>query len=87
MMKGTTKTGFEYEFDETIFDDIEFVELLAEADSNGMLIPKFTERMLGKEQKKRLYDHVRDENGRASLTRVKEEILDMMTTEDETKNL
>lgn len=81
-MKGTTSTGFNYEFDETLFEDLEFIELLAEADENGMQFPKFLVRLLGDEQKKKLYDHVRSESGRVSILDVKREVVEMMDTEN-----
>lgn len=81
-MKGTTSTGFNYEFDETLFEDLEFIELLADADENGMQFPKFLVRLLGDEQKKKLYDHVRSENGRVSILDVKREVVEMMDTEN-----
>jgi hypothetical protein len=86
MKKGTTSTGFDYEFDETLFEDMEFIELLAEADGNGMLFPKFLDKMLGKEQKKKLYDHVRGDNSRVSIIDVKKEVIEMMEVTEETKN-
>lgn len=81
-MKGTTSTGFNFEFDETLFEDLEFIELLADADENGMQFPKFLDRLLGTEQKKKLYDHVRSETGRVSILDVKREVVEMMNTEN-----
>lgn len=40
MLKGKTKTGFEYEFDENLFKDYELVELLAEVDDNPLVLPQ-----------------------------------------------
>ena len=37
MLKGKTKTGFEYEFDEKILKNYELVELLAEVDDNPLV--------------------------------------------------
>jgi hypothetical protein len=64
MVKGTTKTGFEFEYNEQRLDDMEFIELAAAVDDNVTLLPKLLNMVLGEEQKKRLYDHLRAEDGR-----------------------
>lgn len=64
MVKGKTKTGFEFEYNELRLDDMEFIELVAQADSNVTVLPKLLNMVLGEEQKKRLYDHLRVEDGR-----------------------
>ena len=86
MRKGTTSTGFVFEFDETLFEDMEFIELLAEADANGMMFPRFLDRMLGEDQKKKLYDHVRGEDSRVNIADVKREVVEMMEASEDTKN-
>lgn len=77
MRRGTTETGFEFEIDEEDWDDMEFIELMAEVETNALAYPKMVERMLGKEQKKRLYDHVRNEKGRVPIEPLKKEIDDI----------
>lgn len=76
MVKGTTDTGFSFEIEEENLDDMEFIETLA-AISNGDngKLPLFLVQFLGAEQKKRLYDHCRDEKGRARMSRVQNEIV------------
>ena len=64
MRSGTTSSGFKFKIDEVDLNDMEFIELMAEAEENPLKYPKMVERMLGKEQKKKLYDHVRTKEGR-----------------------
>ncbi len=65
MKKGTLKNGFEFEVDEKVLDDMEYIDLLAEADDgNPLLFSKATLILLGKDQRKRLYDSIRTEDGR-----------------------
>lgn len=65
MKKGTLKNGFEFEVDEKVMDDMEFIDLLAEADDgNPLRFSKATLILLGKDQRKRLYDSIRAEDGR-----------------------
>lgn len=79
MIKGEVK-GFSYEIDEAVLDDIEFLELLGEADENIMLIPKVATAFLGEEQRKALYDHLRGENGRVKTSDVSAVILEMINS-------
>lgn len=65
MKKGTLKNGFEFEVDEKVMDDMEFIDLLAEADDgNPLQFSKAALILLGKDQRKRLYDSIRAEDGR-----------------------
>ena len=68
MVKGTTASGFKYSVDPALLTDMEFVELAGEVQDNGALLPKLIKAILGEEQKKALYDHVRDDSGRVSVT-------------------
>lgn len=68
MKKGTLKNGFEFEVDEKVMDDMEFIDLLAEADDgNPLRFSQATLLLLGRDQRKRLYDRIRTEEGRVPL--------------------
>ena len=87
MIKGTTKSGFEYVIDEKIADDMEFVDLLAEATENPLYMGKVIERLLGKEQKKKLYDFFREEDGRVPVEAAGEALIEILSEGGEdTKN-
>lgn len=65
MMKGTTSTGFAYEYDEARLDDMRFVDVLAVVvDPEAPAFEKFsgasrlTEMLLGKAMKAALYEHI-----------------------------
>ena len=77
MYKGVTESGFEFEIDEEEINDIEFVELVAAAEKDLAQFPAVLDRLLGKEQKKRLYDHLRNENGHVPWTKVEAEVHEM----------
>lgn len=74
MVNGKTKTGFEFEYDEQRLDDMEFIEVAAAVDENVTLLPKLLNMVLGEEQKKRLYDHLRTEDGRVPTQAVADAI-------------
>lgn len=91
MVKGKTSTGFEFEYDPKAFDDMEFLDMLVEAEKGedadsiraySMLVLK----LLGKAQRKRLYDHLRTEAGRVPIEAVKNEIAEIMAYNPEGKN-
>lgn len=80
MLKGKTKTGFEYEFDENLFKDYELVELLAEVDGNPLVLPQIFKKLIG-DRVKDLKDHVRDENGVVDIEKMVAEFEDIISTQ------
>ena len=80
MLKGKTKTGFEYEFDENLFKDYELVELLAEVDDNPLVLPQIFKKLIG-DRVKDLKDNVRDENGVVDIEKMVIEFEDIISTQ------
>ena len=74
MRSGTTSSGFKFKIDEVDLNDMEFIELMAEAEENPLKYPKMVERMLGKEQKQKLYDHVSTKVGRVPPDAIDKEL-------------
>lgn len=86
-MKGTTESGFEFEIEEDALDDIELLEDLCALDRGELdALPAALERIIGTEQKKALYNHVRNEKGRVTTTAVVNEIKNIFEAAKETKN-
>ena len=79
MVKGTTKSGFKFEIHETLADDMEFIEALSAAMDDAIKFPNVIEQLLGTEQKKRLYDHVRGDGKRVSVEKTVAEFTEIMT--------
>lgn len=86
MKRGTTSTGFVYEFDETRLDDMRFVDTLAvvldpEAPEFDKIsgTSRLVTMMLGPKLKKQLYDHIGKAHGgrvpRADLEIALEEMM------------
>lgn len=70
-MKGITSSGFEYNLDETALDDYELLEDLCELDNgNTARTISALNRLLGIEQKDRLKEHLREENGRVPASKM-----------------
>ena len=83
-MKGKLSNGFKYEVDTEVFNDMELIEAIAASEGDDPLrIVEVLERILGKEQKKALYESIRDENGRVRVDAVEEAINEIMTAVSE----
>lgn len=78
MIEGKTKSGFVYSIDENNVDQ-EFLDALSEADEgNPLKVSKALRLLLGEEQRKRLYDHLRNEKGKVPVQAVSEAFLDIL---------
>lgn len=86
MITGKTKSGFEFNLDETRLDNMEFIDALAEAEENGLAFSKVVKLMFDEDQRKALYDHLRTEDGRVPLEAVVNTVTEIMTTSAELKN-
>ncbi|MGI6721061.1 MAG: hypothetical protein ACOX4I_00670 [Anaerovoracaceae bacterium] len=89
-MKGKTSTGFEYDINEMVINNMEFLEELASyLDGEGFEIFHVIEEVLGKDGKKALYEHVRDKSGKVPVDKINEELAEIFTAlsgDEETKN-
>lgn len=94
MIKGTTSTGFAYEYDETRLDDMRFVDVLAvvvdpEAPQFDKIsgASKLLTMLLGKQMKKDLYAHIgKDHEGRVPRAELEKALEEIMQTKDAEKN-
>ena len=87
MIKGTTKSGFEFEIQEEVFDDYELLETLVEADNgDNMAVFHAIDMILDGAQKNRLKGHVRNEKGRVPASAMVEELMDIMEASNAGKN-
>lgn len=85
--KITLQNGFRCTVDDARFDDMELLEDLAEVDNGNILkLPDVISKMIGAENKKKLYDTVRDKKtGIVSSVAVGDalqEIIEAMSEED-----
>lgn len=85
MVKGATKSGFEFEID-TEAVDMELLDMIGDMDDNPALLGKVLGKLLGKEQKARLYDHVRDEKGHVPPAAVADALAEMFSAFKDGKN-
>lgn len=68
MKTGKLSNGFEYSIDEERLDDMRFLDALAEADEgNPLAASRVCVMLLGKEQRKKLYDMLAPKGGRVPV--------------------
>ena len=78
MIKVKTKSGFEAEIDENVINNMELVDALEDvSDSNPLAISKVCKLILGEKTRKKLYDHIRNKDGRVPIEDISKEIMDI----------
>lgn len=86
MIKGKTKSGFSYELDKERLNNYELLEAIEELEENPLVLSRVVNLFLGKEQTKKLKDHLRTENGIVPTEKMSEEITEIFQNQGETKN-
>lgn len=77
MVKGITKSGFAFELNENVMDNMELVDILAAGKEDALAVSKIARCVLDDDQRKRLYEHHRGDDGRVPFTAVREDIAEM----------
>ncbi len=86
MVKGKTKSGFKYEVPDDVFNDMELLDILEEINEGEIQkMTKAADKLLGREQRMKLYEHIRSEDGRVPIDKFEEE-LDSIFENKELKN-
>lgn len=86
LLKGTTKSGFKFELDQERLNNYELLESISEIDENPLAITKVLDLLLGKKEKNRLKEHIRNDEGIISVDKMTDEITEMFQSLDQTKN-
>ena len=89
MKQITLENGFVISVDENVIDNMELVDALAEMkdDDDSLGISKVARLILGKKQRKALYDAVRTEDGRVPLNEISHAIEELFAAfDDQGKN-
>ena len=86
MIKGKTKSGFSYELDKERLNNYELLKAIEELEENPLVLSRVVNLLLGKEQTKKLKDHLRTENGIVPTEKMSEEITEIFQNQGETKN-
>lgn len=86
MIKGKTKSGFEFELDEDRLENYELLEAISEIEDNPLVISKVIRLLLGNEGTEDLKDHVRRADGIVPVKALTNEITEIFQSQNETKN-
>ena len=69
----TLSNGFEVDIQPDVLDDMEIIEATAEVEAgNVAAVGRLVGMLIGAENKKRLYEHIRRQEGRVKATKVSE---------------
>ena len=74
----TTESGYTVSVDEEKLDDMRFVDALAELQDNGLALPRVMDMVFTEEDKQRLYDHVRTDDGRVPIEKTTSELCEVV---------
>lgn len=77
MVKGKTKTGFSFELDENVLDNMELVDALAEMQQDDPFSLSIVVRMVMGPARDALYAHLRTPDGRVPVNALSQEIIDI----------
>lgn len=80
MINGKTTSGFEYTINPAVMDNMELLDTIVEIDTNPLALSKVLKMVLGDEQRKALYDHLRTEDGRVPVKAISEAITDIFNS-------
>ena len=86
MIKGKTKSGFEYAIPKENLNNYELVEIISEVEENPLLVPKVVSLLLGKGQSDKLKEHLRTESGIVPADKMGDEITEILNNHPEAKN-
>lgn len=85
-MKGELKSGFEFEVADDVCDNMELLDAVVDADENPLAVSKIVKLLLGEDQRRALYDHLRDESGRVPVLAVSNAVAEIFQSTTKTKN-
>lgn len=86
-MKGTTKSGFGFEVDANKLDDMRILDMVVEiSEGNILQLSPLAKKILGEEQKEKLYQHLEKTEGKVSVERVSDELTEIFNAGNEGKN-
>lgn len=87
MIKGVTKSGFSYELQDNVMDNMELVDLLADDTTDiTFRISKIIKLIFEPEQRKQLYAKHRTEDGRVPVKEIYDEISEIFSSFGAGKN-
>jgi hypothetical protein len=85
-IKGKTVSGFAYKIKASALNDAELLDILVDLEDNYVLLPKLIVKLLGKEQKEALYNHLRTEDGNVPIDALEADLMSIFNSQQAAKN-
>lgn len=97
MIQGKTKTGFEFTIEDEALNDMRVLDALMSLDefdeedkgsaaNATMNMSKVASLLLGKKQKEKLYKHIESTHAKVDMAAFIEEMVDILSSSNESKN-
>lgn len=86
MLKGATKSGFNYEIPLENLNNYELLEEIGELETNPLALGRVVNLLLGKDQAKALKNHVRTDTNIVPSDKMTNEITEILQSNAQSKN-
>ena len=87
MITAKTESGFSIELEESTLDNMEVLDAMSDLDEgNPLAMSRLVVKLLGKDGKQRLYNHLRTEDGRVPASAVESAIMELFQSINDGKN-
>ena len=86
MIKGKTKSGFNYLIPEKRLDNYELLEAISDIETNPLIMPKVLKLLFGEKQTEKLKKHLADKEGLVSMEKMTTEIQEIFESQTQVKN-
>lgn len=81
MLKGTTKSGFNFDIEDKRLNNYELLEAISEVEESPLALPRVIKLLLGDSKAKALKNHVRDDEGFVSSEKLSAEIMEIFESQ------
>ena len=81
MLKGTTKSGFNFDIEDKRLNNYELLEAISEVEESPLALPRVIKLLLGDNKAKALKNHVRDDEGFVSAEKLSAEIMEIFESQ------
>ena len=81
MLKGTTKSGFNFDIEDKRLNNYELLEAISEVEESPFALPRVIKLLLGDSKAKALKNHVRDDEGFVSSEKLSAEIMEIFESQ------
>ena len=81
MLKGTTKSGFNFDIEDKRLNNYELLEAISDVEESPLALPRVIKLLLGDSKAKALKNHVRDDEGCVSSEKLSAEIMEIFESQ------